>query len=337
MPDFHTIVIGAGPGGLTCAAELARQGKKVLLLEKKQHLGPKVCAGGVTWAGLCRELPEHLLEKKFNQQRIRTPWQKVVIDSPTPIVSTVNREKLGQWMLSQALEAGVTVRTGTAVRQIGADQVQTSDSTFNFKYLVGADGSSSLVRRHLGLASERLGVGIHYEIPGDFKEMEWHLDFKLFENGYGWIFPHRDCASIGVYAWCVHLKPKELQQRLHAWMARLGIAIAGAQPKAALINFDYQGWRFDNIYLIGDAAGLASGLTGEGIYPAVLSGKTAAGTIIDPAYNPATLKALIRKQQTHNRLLALSTENRLACRFLMEALVLAIRLKLLPFSALEMG
>ena len=55
------LIIGAGPGGLACAKVLAEQGRKVLVLERRQEIGPKVCAGGITWDGLIRLVPEELI------------------------------------------------------------------------------------------------------------------------------------------------------------------------------------------------------------------------------------------------------------------------------------
>nr|HPI88278.1 FAD-dependent oxidoreductase [Spirochaetota bacterium] len=42
MPDYDVIVIGAGNGGLTSSAMLAKGGKRVLLIEK--HNVPGGCA-----------------------------------------------------------------------------------------------------------------------------------------------------------------------------------------------------------------------------------------------------------------------------------------------------
>lgn len=338
MRQFHTIVVGAGPGGLTCAEVLARNGRDVLVLEKNRLVGPKVCAGGITWAGLIRYVDESLIEKLFYDQHIVSGWQNVRIKEATPIVATVNRQRLGQWMLDRATAAGANVIRGTVVRGIFSNHVSTAgEECFGFKYLVGADGSSSTVRRHLGIGSERVGVGIHYQVPGDFERMEWHLDTRSFGTGYAWIFPHRHSASVGVYADRRVIRPKELMSRFHKWIKRQGIDLKGAQHEAALINFDYQGWRFGNKFLVGDAAGLASGLTGEGIFPAILSGEIAARAVIDENYNGKKLDHLIYKQRKHIRLLEFSARNRRAGRLIIETLIMAMRLGLIHFSALEMG
>lgn len=333
---FHTVVVGAGPGGLACATALARRGRKVLLIERRREIGPKVCAGGITWSGLCERLPAELLEKSFQQQHIFSPAQRIVLQASSPIISTVDRGKLGQWMLAQARAAGVEVMTATRALRVGKGRLETSAGRFAWRYLVGADGSSSLVRRSLGLASERVGIGLHCMVPGDFGRMEWHLDDRLFRNGYAWIFPHRGAASVGAYAARRGVRPCELLGSLRKWGERQGIELRRVRLHAALINFDYRGWRFGNVFLVGDAAGLASGLTGEGIYPAILSGETVAATILDDRHQSHRLEQLIRKQQRHDRVHRF-LQGRLACRLSMEAFVFALRTGMVKFSALEMG
>jgi len=68
MNKYEVVIIGAGPGGLNCAKILGDAGKKVLLLEKNQEIGPKVCAGGLTRKSYqYLMLPENLIGYKFDK------------------------------------------------------------------------------------------------------------------------------------------------------------------------------------------------------------------------------------------------------------------------------
>lgn len=334
---FHTIIIGAGPGGLACASMLAEKGIDVLVLERNRRIGPKVCAGGVTWSGLARHLPDELIEKSFSSQHIHTGRQQTVIASPEPIISTINRENLGQWMAAKAARSGATIMTGTHVTAIGEKEVIAGSARFTYDFLVGADGSNSLVRRYLQIPAVHIGAGVQYLVPGHFDEMVWHLDPDQFATGYAWIFPHKNCASVGAYANRADMPPKVLQEKLHHWMAEHGMNTVGLKARAATINFDYRGFRFGNRLLVGDAAGLASGLTGEGIYSAVCSGEAAARTIIDPDHRDQKLARLIKKHRRHSLLLRLCGANRRLAKMILESLVAALRMKIIPFRALEMG
>jgi len=337
MKKYHTVIVGAGPAGLACATMLAQAGREVLVLERRNRVGPKVCAGGITWSGLKQRLPEDLLQKAFPDQHIRTPWQQTAISAGQPLVSTVSREELGQWQLDQARAAGARILSSTAVGRLAADHLEAGGETFGFRYLVGADGSGSKVRQYLGLPTLTVGVGVNCFVPGNFMRMEWHLDPYYFNNGYAWVFPHREYAAIGAYASRLTTRPLVLQKNFRRWADKHGIYLGAAKMTAALINYDFRGWRFGNFFLTGDAAGLASPLTGEGIYPAIISGEEAARTILDPAYRAPQLDALLVRHRHHRRLVAFTGANRLACRLTLEGLVLALRVGLLPFTALEMA
>ncbi len=338
MKKYHTIIIGAGPAGLQCATILARHGNSVLLLERKETIGPKVCAGGIPFHAQAElNIPAHLLEGSFPNQHIKTPWQNTILRSNSPLISTVNRTAFGQWMLDEAIQAGVDVSSGTSVIKINHNSVLTKQREYGFKYLVGADGSSSLVRRYLNIKTKKLGAGINYQVPDSYEHMEWHLDPKTFKSGYAWIFPHRNSTSIGAYADRNDLHPSLLKKRLHSWAQSRNISLDNCKkPQAALINFDYQGWHFDNIFLAGDAAGLASGFTGEGIYPAIVSGETIAQSIINCSFIPVKLNRIIKQQARHNRMQKFFTGNKVICQISLEMLVLAIRLKLIGFEVMEM-
>ncbi len=342
VESTEILVIGGGPGGLACATLLAHNGAKVILAERKAVIGPKVCAGGITWGGLIKHIPERLIERPFPEQQIVTPWQHIVVTEKNPIIATVSRQRLGQWMAEQAQAAGVTVLTGTRALSLENNRasLEREDGqriTIGFDHLVGADGSHSLVRRFLGLPVHAMGIGINCMLPGQHRHMEWHLHAGRFGSGYGWIFPHAEVVSIGAYGDVNNLSAPLLKKRLLAWAGSQGFRLDPDALRAGLVNFDYRGLRFDRTWLVGDAAGLASGLTGEGIYPALISGRAVARMILDPGYRPDALAGMLKKQRRHRKMVALSGKNRHLCRLLPEVMVLLLRWKIINFHTLEMA
>jgi geranylgeranyl reductase len=338
------LIIGAGPGGLACAKKLAENGIKVLVLERKKTIGPKVCAGGITWSGLLRHVPEDLLEGAFRKQYIFSNLQRICVSEPEPIVATINRETLGKWMAAAAVKAGAEISTGVTVLKISREKVSVRDSQGNhseirYKQLVGADGSNSMVRKFLGISTSKMGAGINYQIKGECSKMEWHLNTKMFGSGYGWIFPHRKTISIGAYCDRTNLPTSVLKKRLLKWAQKQGYDLGQEQPQAALVNHDYQGFCFENkkSWLVGDAAGLASGLTGEGIYPAIVSGEAVARKIINPAYPADEIAAMVKKQKKHHTVIRLSAKSPFINSLLMEWLIVLLRFKVIDFHTLEMG
>ena len=123
MKNFHTVIVGGGPGGLACATLLARQGKEVLVLERNSAIGPKVCAGGIPSVAQGLGFPETLWERSFTRQHINSNWQHTVIQDDKPIIRTVDRGRLGRWMAERAVAAGVSIVTNTLVLKISEDRV----------------------------------------------------------------------------------------------------------------------------------------------------------------------------------------------------------------------
>ena len=344
QPSIHTdiLIIGAGPGGLACAKVLAEHGRRVILLERHEEIGAKVCAGGITWDGLINIVPEQLIERSFCEQYVFSNLQKTVVREKNPIIATVNRKTLGQWMARQAVEAGVEIITGTRVSAIDDHRVTARTSTgaqttFTCSHLIGADGANSMVRRSLGIPAELVGPGINYQIAGSAERMEWHLNTKHFGYGYGWIFPHKETISIGAYGPRGNMSGKLLKKNLLHWALKQGYDLAHEPCQAALINYDYQGHSFGSTWLVGDAAGLASGLTGEGIYPAIVSGETVARAIINPDRPDTAILDMVNKQRLHHRVINLSARHPALCSLIMEALIVMLRVKVVNFHTLEMA
>jgi geranylgeranyl reductase len=339
--DYDAVVIGAGPGGLRCAQHLANRGVRVAVLERRYAAGRKVCAGGITWNGLLGSLPESLLEAAFASQTISTGRRRVIIREPHPLIATVNRQRLGQYQAEQAAQAGADLFFDAPVLRINDKEIfyrwRGKERRLRCDYLIGADGSNSLVRASLGLKTQRLGIGINYFVGRTYDEMIWHFDAARFGSGYSWVFPHRETMSVGVYRGTRKGSAAALQRQLLGWLGAIGVSVNRAAVGADLVNHDYRGWRFDRCFLIGDAAGLASPLTGEGIYPAVVSGEAVAAAIVDPSGDQSTINKLLKKHKKHRIMLNLAETSPQLASFLAELSALLLRYRLLSSSSFEMA
>lgn len=318
MNEFDVVIVGAGPAGLSAAKVLAQNNKKVIVLEKNNVIGPKVCAGGITAKDNSLSIPKTLASHFFNEVTLHTPITQSKIKSNSPYVSTVDRGKLGQFMAEEAKIAGAEIQKETKVKQIFSDHVQLEDGQeIYFQHLIGADGSNSIVRQHLNLGNHKKLIAFHYKIPKVFHKMELFFDAKLFGSGYAWIFPHENFTSIGC---CANpntlIEADDLKNNFEKWLKKNQIDLTNAKFESWNINYDYQGHEFGNIYLIGDAGGFAAGFTGEGIFYAMVSGQEIARKIINPEYHQKYLKKILKIKAQQESLLDKLSQNKNLTQFL---------------------
>ncbi|MBU0958342.1 MAG: hypothetical protein KKB31_00195 [Nanoarchaeota archaeon] len=95
------------------------------------------------------------------------------------------------------------------------------------------------------------------------------------------------------------------KKNLDGWIKEKKIDIPKGKFEGAIINYDYQGHKFGNKFLVGDTGGFTSGLTGKGIYSARLSGQEIAKIILNPKYVPKKLNHLLKIKAKHESLLKL--------------------------------
>lgn len=304
LEKYDVIIIGAGPAGLNCAYHLQDSRKKVLLLEKNDVIGPKVCAGGLTQKDLdYLNLPPSIIGRSFKELTYKAGNLSTVIKFNKPFIYTIDRKQLGEWQLEKIHSGKIDIIKNTTVIDINNDYIETSSGNkYCYKYLVGADGSASLVRRYLNIKTNILGIGIQYIISShNYNNIELHYNSKLFASWYAWIFPHRDFVSIGTGGNPKIISSKTLRENLTTWMKLIDIDYSSGKFEAFPINNDYQGYKFDNIFLAGDAAGLASEFNGEGIYQALISGEEIAHTIINDNYIPKKLYNVLENKKRHTK------------------------------------
>lgn len=310
MKKYEVIIIGAGPAGLRCAEILAKNNKKVLVLEKNKAIGKKICAGGLTIKDLELGIPDKILQKKFKRVIIHTPLQDTEINLDKPFIATINREDLGKWMVAKAVKAGAEIRKNANVTEIKDKFILVDGKEkIEFSFLVGADGGNSIVRKHLNIKTENFLQAFHYLTLKKFKNLEFFLDPNKF-GYYVWIFPHKNFTSIGTCRDLVKGSKKggldftiqEIKDHFNKWCEKK-FDIKKCRFEASIINYDYKGYKFGNKFLIGDAGGFASGLTGEGIYSAIKSGEDVALKIINKHYNCPNIKYILKIKNFEEKLL----------------------------------
>jgi flavin-dependent dehydrogenase len=190
------------------------------------------------------------------------------------------------------------------VTGVAGGSITTDRGEFTFRHLVAADGSQSMVRKHLGLPS-KFGFGLYYEVPEISNEVHFQFKTEVIRSGYFWVFPHRKHTNIGVCynpdAFTAGLAKIALQQ----FICERGFQRGGARLNGGVINHLYCGFHFGNIFLAGDAAGLASRPSGEGVPFALVSGREIGRKILDNAYDMREFRGLLslkRRQEAYSRL-----------------------------------
>lgn len=296
------MIIGAGPAGLSAAIELKNKGDfDVTILEQKPRIDYKVCAGGIEYGFIREHLSEDIIERNFKTLRFTTPDESICIKKDHIMLSTINRKNLHEYLAKKAEDSGVKIIFNQSFKDASDNFITTrSGYTYNFDYLIGADGSNSAVRKKLKLDSKKIIAAFQYVVKGNYPDLEFIVDLENFGFSYAWIFPQKDAVSIGAGFYPKDSKTftmKDLQNNFKRWAEKKFNLING-RFEAFSINYDYRGFEFGNIYLAGDAAGFASGLTGEGIKFAILSGKDIARKIADPEYDCKEIKKMLKTKKS---------------------------------------
>jgi geranylgeranyl reductase len=296
---YDVIIIGAGPGGLECAYQLNGSYLTVLLIEKNAVIGPKVCAGGLTRQASGFSIPEDKA-RSFPRNEVFFKEKKHVVILVNPL-RTISRFDLGQYQLQRIQNSpNIRILKGTRVKAVDGNTVNTDKGVFQFKYLVGADGSTSIVRKSLGCRSE-FCIGLYYDIPEVTDRLIWYVNPELLGSGYIWVFPHRYYTNAGVYFNPKYLSARKARDILRRYLRKNDFEFFEDSFRGAPVNYLYNGCVFGNIFLVGDAAGLVSKATGEGISFAMISGSEVGKKVLNPGYRMDGLKRALSFKRRHER------------------------------------
>ena len=306
------VVVGGGPAGATCARAAALGGLDVLLIEKDIHPREKLCGGALTnrVAGLLDFDIEPATEVRFTGGRLFSRdgnYLDFSIDERF-FGYLVKRAKFDRYLIQKAVDAGVEVvqdtKAVTVEQTRSGIRVLTVGDSYKAQLLVGADGVNGIVAKQVGLRDrwqpDKVGLCISADIPVDSKEIIRSMyltasgetvgvdvHFGLLRWGYGWCFPKRDELSVGIGTrmdmastlkdhWKSFVKRVEKGMGLKFDLSRQSaFRVPLGAPKTPLVA--------RRTMLVGDAAGLVSPLSGEGIFYAMESGIIAAKVACEAA------------------------------------------------------
>ncbi len=303
--EYDVLVIGAGPGGAMAARYAARNGLKVLLIEKRPEIGvPVRCAEGISRAWLNEveiDIQKKWIDAEIDGAKIYSPDEKSVVtlsaeQAGNEVGFVLNREYFDKYLAALATKEGAEIWlkspaieiikengmvAGAIVRRFG-ETVEV-----RAKIVIAADGFESQVARWAGLNTvlrERdIVTCIQYRMTNiDIDEKFTHFYIgSCAPGGYLWIFPKgKGEANVGIGVALNKIKDtgeakKYLDKFIenHPELKKGGVVqiVTGAVSTCPVPKHLVD----DGIMLVGDAARLIDPITGGGIANAARSGKYA--------------------------------------------------------------
>ena len=279
-------------------------GLDVVLVEKQHLPRAKPCGGALSpraIAALDFDF-SHLIEREFHAAIVHRPSGKRSVLTRDGLKGyLIQRSEFDRLLVDKAKEAGAEIVQGNeivAIEQLrnGVRALGVGDS-YKAQFLVGADGVNGISMKELDIrhrwSPENVAVCISAKIPLDSGEVERtmtlgteptltfvELYYGFVEWGYGWSFPNRESLNIGLG--CRLDKAKGLRDKWELFLSKMAsvkdIKIKVSEKTSARVPMGGIPGRIISrrSMLIGDAAGLVSPISGEGISFAIESGILAA-------------------------------------------------------------
>jgi geranylgeranyl reductase family protein len=320
MTQFDLLIVGAGPAGSLAAELIAKNGAKVALFDGRPPDEPKACGGGVTakalkaWPNLL-----NAVGRTIHELDLYSPSGKrlhLKLDEPFAVYSRV---AFDGYLRDRARDAGAEIfaekLSARKIKQTGNGwRVASESGEWTGSVLVGADGANSGIAKMLAgpLAPSDMEVAFGYRAPlpanGTAPTVVAFLPRWV---GYAWAFPRPDHISFGIattqdafehqplddllWRFMVAYYQQREDAKVNFWtmdetnnetvsirnqLRETAERYAARIPGLSATTLDSRSVCGENWALLGDAAGFADPVTGEGIYYALRSAELFAGAYL---------------------------------------------------------
>jgi flavin-dependent dehydrogenase len=274
LNSTDVFVIGGGPAGLAAAIAARQLGFRVIVADGAEMPIDKPCGEGLMPDGLAAlaklgvSVPE---DNSYPFRGIRFLSSGLAVEASFPNASCgtgVRRTVLHQLMAERAADLGIDFLWRTVVTGISQDGVHLGDRMVRARWIIGADGGRSRVRRwaKLDRFHER---DRRYAFRKHFHVAPWtdHMELYWGQHGEIYVTPiAKDQVCVALISRDPKLRLEEALLNFPQLQARLGAAENGLSERGALTSTcRLRAVSRGNVALIGDASGTVDAITGEGL------------------------------------------------------------------------
>jgi flavin-dependent dehydrogenase len=267
------LILGGGPAGLAAAIALRQKGIDCLVVEALEPAIDKGCAEGLMPDALAslRELGLSISEQQghsFRGIRFNNLHHRVHADFPNGSGIGVRRTKLHGLIADRARDAGVAVSWSSRASLVDDRSARINGSKVSFRYLIGADGQASGVRRWAGLGqvqkeSIRFGFRRHYNVApwSDYVEVHWGSIGQVYVTPVA-----ADSVCVVFITRNPELAQGDFLKAFPAVAEKLhGVPATSILRGGISANRKLRRVANESVALIGDASGSPDAITGEGL------------------------------------------------------------------------
>jgi 2-polyprenyl-6-methoxyphenol hydroxylase-like FAD-dependent oxidoreductase len=271
--DTDVFVAGGGPAGLATAIAARRAGFAVTLADVAYPPIDKTCGEGIMPDGLAALAKLGIVLPgdqtfPFHGIRFSDPHSSVEAGFPQGRGLAIRRTRLHKVLVDHATALGVVMHWGTRVTGITPDGVSVNGHNIRCRWLVGADGQNSRVRRWAGLepatpGSRRFGFRCHYRvIPwSDYVEVCWTDRGQLYLTPVG-----GDEVCLALITHEPHTRVDDALATFPAIMENLrGAELVTREQGAISRTLAFPAVYKGSLALVGEASGPVDAITGDGL------------------------------------------------------------------------